>query len=882
MADPENIFNPTSLDEIMAGQTGVAIRKFMDELESIRRSLDAITKLRPQDIVNATRTHAESYSTGSASVSASRATSDTPSGSAPGAFKSLSNGLIVPQSMPHVQPPQQHQLPFTQQPRPGYGPSRPPTPTQGQLPLQNPQGQLFPPEGQPGSIPQGTPNQYPNPIGPQRLPFTQMPFSPAQGASRPPTQGQLPLQSPQGQIFPPEQYPGQIRPGTPNQYPYPIGPEPFAVTPNQFPSGQGAVNKQSRLSSLGQWGRQTAPAAGFIAASSGGGLGQRFINFSRGYQASSPIHPHGTLGVTNSDSAEYDARGEDEIDDAGASRPPSGGGRGGGGRRTATGGGDTPEGGGPSRPDLPDGDWRKSIDENILDRPLTIPRSEGGRFTSQDLFTFLGDISARSATKADAASPDGSAGDLRGTAAMWSYRAANRYAPTYALSRQYGSGIVQRLGMNDITNVGYNQGFSGQGSDIAPFGIGLQLPGPLNSAGLEGAKIQASELRQSAKAGVNRGQVNQIYNNLSDRGWYFGDQNFGRMRDSLTSLTQWNPAIGTNPLTADMQDRTVRMGSSSLNDFNAVMRQIPDSARAAHVSLAQMQSDMDQMGEVNQTRGGTYASGMRDAAQFSAATGMPANVQTSLLNNPYISMQAMTRYGILPSQAGLLSPEQQTNATLSGVMQMYHSFGAGSFTDRTSTDALGLRSTISARSQRIAMVANQLGISPESVTRMVNQNTQMQAGNTASLEMRDLSTTIGGISRNKGLTDAEKNRQITALYNPRGGTMRGLMSQMNTMGLSHDQINSVMNAGKDDGSPAAKASAQYNAFRKVLAERDKDLTDVNQSDQGAVTIGLTAQAQRFIKVVSSTGSAKAKAAAGQSTTNSANGSGQTQIDPRRP
>lgn len=280
----------------------------------------------------------------------------------------------------------------------------------------------------------------------------------------------------------------------------------------------------------------------------------------------------------------------------------------------------------------------------------------------------------------------------------------------------------------DARTYAYETGYEGGGSP-GPFGI----RSPFDSSAMAGYGQKVSQMGFAANNNVTPDQAASIYNNLFSRGWYGGQQT-DAMRLTAAQATNQNPWLTQQSGYYDAMDKATRFGATSLSDFNKVMLQLPAAAKAAHVGMQSMLSDMMTMGQENVAQGGTYQQGMQNATAWTQATGMPASMMSQLEKNPLVVGQTFAATGLIPQMQGLASAGQRGQGIFNALDLLNNSIATPAST--TTTNAIGLTDTISGQDKKAALISSMLNIPADAVKTLLANQAGMKSG----LQVSDLTT----------------------------------------------------------------------------------------------------------------------------------------------
>lgn len=268
------------------------------------------------------------------------------------------------------------------------------------------------------------------------------------------------------------------------------------------------------------------------------------------------------------------------------------------------------------------------------------------------------------------------------------------------------------------TNYAYQTGYQGDSSGL----LGFRGPG----AALAGFGQRTSQIGFALGNNVTPGQSADIYSNLFQGGWY-GGASTDAMRTAAAHMISENPAVGTSPDYFSMMDQSTRLGASSLQEFNDAMRQVPDASLAAHTSISQTMSALGSMGQYNKSTGGTFAGGIQSGLDWQNVTGTPASVMQQLMQNPFVQGATFSETGLMPQMQGLLSSSQHTTGIMSAMNMLKGAIVAPkgyNYKDPIT----GLSKSISGEQQKEALMAQELGVSPEFVHTMLQNGKGWQTG----------------------------------------------------------------------------------------------------------------------------------------------------------
>lgn len=578
-------------------------------------------------------------------------------------------------------------------------------------------------------------------------------------------------------------------------------------------------------------------------------------------------------------------------------------------------------GGGPSRPkpvakeDLP---WGRGVPDDIA-ADLTIPQF--GELTTQNILRFLSGTAFRRSQQ-QAGTEGGPSGERAGLASNLLYR-ASEWSARWQAAKMFAGRYGYEISPHDLAGTGGLQGLGALagatgGGDVNVLGMGVRIPF-LDPQFRKGLSEEWQRTKFAAQAGINKTQVNTVFGNLYNEGWLGGDRT-NQMRRAGVDIMKYNTQLGNNPAIYQAMDKATRLGAESLKGFVGVVKQIPDAAKAAHVSLDQMVQDGNALGEINQSQGGTYATGFRNAQYLAQLTGLPAGVMAQMFENPLVQSQAMLNTGLGPWMQGLQTPSERLQSMFGAVNSMSSGtqFGNRMVDDHGVAGKFGFRHFVGGSQQQDAMLSQLLGVSPEWVHKMKDKGFQQRVliGSELLGAGEDWSAKVHRVAGRHGpwkaLFDMHANR--TGNLGDLHKMMTMAVDQQGKQMFTPKDIKSVMNAAKTNGkwvpgsrkwipevAPSAdglwqarkahwevtKGHWEGTTPQQAAEKAQKKLRELyakkvpNPSDPNApkVTIDLSPAARKLFGIKTD---AKDKANAGQVSVNTGYGTGPTTVGPFGP
>lgn len=588
--------------------------------------------------------------------------------------------------------------------------------------------------------------------------------------------------------------------------------------------------------------------------------------------------------------------------------------------------------------------WLQRVQQN---QSFQLPRY--GQLTVQDTLNYLSGMMANAANRVRQQSPEwqtfndlhqtGQLVDpLTGQFTQQGQEAANalanlnnggggRWGRASNVVSSMASGYAQGKAISDLVkqvadpilgyqNLAYLTGYQG----------GPGIMGFHPAAAWQGFGQRRSEVGFAFGNNVSPNQAASIYNNLFGLGW-FGGGSTNAMRQGLAQITQTNPLLGTDPQVAAMMDQATRMGAASVSQFVEVMKQVPSAANAAHVSIAQVVSDANALGQYYKSIGGTAIAGQQAATQFNTVTGLPAGVFQQFLQNPMVQGQVFMQSGLLPWEQGSASFGNQMGGILRSLNLFSHAVNLPPVTQR---DTIGITRQVSSTDRVASLMSHYFGVDQATIKNMMQHQSGIIAGTNIQQNMTDYLNAVkqGQIgyndpawqnlvgqmrmardwSGNPMFTAAQINQIQNAgngnvLKGPgnqsiidwmnantaQGGgrapgnwqTRESLMWRRNhghqptqadlvKLAQQSGELPSYMSQKVSKATGGDIAQAREQAIQKILAGHTQS---INQGPQ--VTISLSGTAAKLFKLSSNSAQGKAQANAGGSSVNVPYGSGPT-------
>lgn len=281
--------------------------------------------------------------------------------------------------------------------------------------------------------------------------------------------------------------------------------------------------------------------------------------------------------------------------------------------------------------------------------PVTQVAHYGGNFTTADLLNIL----AQGANKLSNGDPNSFMGQATANLGWGAQTAIPNIQAGIAFARK-GQGASESLG-SYAGSLGYEAGNGALGMNSAsgPFGTNFRIP-LLNSAALSGLTSTAEAYGTALSyPGLSGTQVMGMNTNLAERGWFPGQKGQQELFDAQAHLISKGGVmqqLGEDPGTAEMLDESTRNGNASMEEMIQTIEEIPDAAEKAHEGIAQFQASMREVGEFNESIGGSKYEGQQQAKLLSESTGMPIQAVKGMIESPYTQSAIFRETGV-PSWA---------------------------------------------------------------------------------------------------------------------------------------------------------------------------------------------------------------------------------------
>lgn len=492
--------------------------------------------------------------------------------------------------------------------------------------------------------------------------------------------------------------------------------------------------------------------------------------------------------------------------------------------------------------------------------PMEMPQYYGGQYTAQDLLKGGAQL-FQYAQDNWASTPEGPMGTAanilaRGASAMPKISLAQQYLGTAQGVSQGWEDYASTLGYQ--AGEGFSLGPLGSSADIDVLGTHFRPP-MINPTALSGVTQKIGTFFGDALKypGLTTQDAMGIQTGLAERGWFPDKPQSQLMFDTQAELFSKGGVlqqISQNPGFIDLQEKALRSGTTSIEDFIKTIESIPDAAKSANESVDQMIADMNAFGEFSQSTGGTHWGGAQQALQISATTGLPAGAMQGLLESPWARSAIFRSTGQPTWMQGSLSGTTKNQAAMQGFFQLAHAVGrpqgynkklGGGYTDH-----------VSGIEQQAAMM-HEFGLpnmKPETIAKLLRQGPgSFRRRNEVLGQASAWRDQAFEILRDPSATDDQKDTYLSG--SEAQGTnfahlLKLMAAQKTATGarmFSQSDIKQIRQAGiGEHGEELAKA--KYNAIQEVLGVKAGKTSDAAGSPGQTVQIDLSPAARKFLQL----------------------------------
>lgn len=505
-------------------------------------------------------------------------------------------------------------------------------------------------------------------------------------------------------------------------------------------------------------------------------------------------------------------------------------------------------------------------EENILDKPISMPQHYGGKYTAQDMLILMGKTARKAGNEELAekfggfakAQPNVSAAFNIGRTYMDSAKGWSEGLGQYAGSLGYepGGGM---LGMNNISG---------------PFGTNFRMP-LLNSGALSGIS-QTAEAYSTALTvpGLSGSQVMAMNQSLAERGWFPGQPGQQELFDSQAQLIGKGGVfqqLGEDPEVANLLDRAMRSGTSGTQEMLRTIEEIPEAAKHAHEGVSSMVQSMNEFGEYSQSQGGTHYAGQQQALELANMTGIPNSATKGLMESPWAQSAIFRSTGMPSWMQGTVPGAVKNQAMMKGFWSLSNAVGKG--TGHTYSKD-GFQYQVSGVEEQAARMHMLLpNINPETIQRLLREGKRGVEGRGEIQEMASAWEQQGRHIIGSGNTDRENlylkaemghganfGRLLKEMAKQRTGDGRKMFSQSDIKDVRTNFGQGYDSHGKQ------LLEEKYQAVQEVLGTKAGKDSNAAGSPGQSVEIELSPAARKFLQLPNKQSRIKLEAGAGENST----------------
>lgn len=345
-------------------------------------------------------------------------------------------------------------------------------------------------------------------------------------------------------------------------------------------------------------------------------------------------------------------------------------------------------------------------------------------------------------------------------------------------------------------------------------------------------------------SGITSDQAQQILDTLANQGFSMNPSS-----NPYTTAPSGDAATIANQFMAPVMAQMPGMSADTLSQFTPAMRNSATSAQQLAESLSNVgQESRNAKESVNQfttsvasaaqsfaNMGSGFAQSIGTAQGFSDATGLDPQVAAQLAQSPIVQGLALGQ-GVLPSGLGSMGGGAFTNTSLEAVKMLAGGLKSLNYDTYSRKDGTALM-TRNGQQMQDAQVASMLGIPESVVQRMLGSGTRYQ-------HVADAENLLGSATSGTGMWGA---------YQGAGGK--------NASGQSRETLNRDWSAQIVPSLREAGVSSKHiqelsedKNWKDRLEKTNQYLTkiggggDMNKINGTNVTVGLTAQAAKILKI----------------------------------
>lgn len=522
-----------------------------------------------------------------------------------------------------------------------------------------------------------------------------------------------------------------------------------------------------------------------------------------------------------------------------------------------------------------------------------MPQHFGGRYTATDLLSLMARVGAALNQKLNGQFdeegnliPESVEGTGLGKITQRLSEGASSWVPNaqaaWGLGKSYYTGFKNASeGFGAYSgSLGYEPGNGALGVNniSGPFGTNFRLP-IFNSAALSGITSTAEAyLTAMSYPGLSGSQVMAMNQGLAERGWFPGQKPQQELFDAQAHLIEKGGVIqqlGENPATAEMLDEGTRNGNASMEELVQTIEEIPEAAKNAHEGIAQFQASMREVGEYNESIGGTKIEGQKQAKLLSESTGLPIQAIKGIIESPYTTSAIFRETGIPSWEQGSVPAAIKNEIGTKEFWRLAEQVGPGeAHTYKTADGVTVHRSAKQSQAARIHLINP--SISYETALKMLREGRTGSEGRASIMgDLEGWEQHFKEIS-GQGKTGLENELLRGTKVNAKGekfnfGGVLNKMAELRTaqgkhMFSHHDLWDIRTNEGQGYSGHGQKLMEEKAAeARKILHEKARKDSE-SAGSPGKLVIELSPWARRLLQLPNKKTRIKSEAGAGENST----------------
>lgn len=480
------------------------------------------------------------------------------------------------------------------------------------------------------------------------------------------------------------------------------------------------------------------------------------------------------------------------------------------------------------------------------DQPMSIPRY--GEFNVQDVLglgaqtfakiTMDGEGNPRTGAKVGGFEIPGSAFAAAGRAGAL-LDTGSDVAPYFAAAKQilnnkYDLQVTPRAMQAENLSMGFKRG--GVNVGIGGFGFNWKGIGPIpfGDAGQEQLRENIDAIKMGAHAGISTKEFREIQRSLKQQGYTGND--LSRMSKVLGDIRRNKDIgdIGSTETTAPLVDQMMRYGTTSVNQLSDTLKGLGEVALKTRMPVDELKNSLNEFANDQQQKGATYQQGVRLGKEYANATGMDPRLLGQFQNNSIVQGMFMSKTGLLPQMMGISPLGTQMESIYKSMDLLGGAFGhLGTKSIKTPYGEM----QVSAEQQRDALVAQQMGTTPDVIAKMRRERKEVTAAGYLGQFADQYGDAAERIHDSKA-PQSKKSQALADLYKGRGGMpgMAQMKKAMKDAGFSDKEIQAV-----DHTAPWQRGEK----INEILSSKSKDRTDPNSQ---TIHIEASPELRRWFKM----------------------------------